>query len=478
MAHNFNKMHAALRQRLLARFNTPDVPKQSILLLQGTKQGARDNTDIETLLRQESNFHYLFGVNEGGFYATLHVDEGKSVLFMPRLPPAYAVWMGKIPSCDEVREKYGVEEVHYVDELKDYINKASPSVIYTLRGKNTDSGEIMTPAYYEGMDEHRVDHGRLWDELCECRVIKTKEEIEVMRHVNHISSQAHLDVMKAAKPGMYEYELESLFHHRAYSGGGCRYFAYTPICASGPNGAILHYGHAGAPNDRQLQDGDMLLLDMGAEYHCYSSDLTRSYPCNGKFTPKQRDVYETVMEAKQACFAIIKAGINWEQVHRTADRTIVEGLLKRGYLKGDVDEMVKAHVGGLFMPHGVGHLIGVDTHDIGGYPKGMERINESNLKSLRTRRDLAPGMVLTVEPGCYFIESLLLPAFEDKKYKDFLVVDKLRDMLGFGGVRLEDNIAVTEDGYDNLSFGPTTVAEIEEIMGCRPGAEKKRKIDE
>lgn len=457
-------MHAALRQRLLARFKTPDVPSRSIILLQGKNQESRDNTDNETLLQQESNFHYLFGVNEGGLYGILHVEEGKSVLFIPRLPLSYTIWLGKILTCDEVREKYGVDEVHYVDQMRAYIDEYSPNLIYTCRGKNTDSGEILPPAHYEGMDEHRVDHGRLWSEISECRIIKTKEELDIMRYVNKISSEAHIDVMKAVKPGMYEYQLESLFNHLTYSRGGCRYSAYIPICASGPNCAILHYGHAGCPNDRKIEDGDMLLFDMGAAYHFYASDITRSFPVNGKFTQKQRDMYEVVKEAVNACVEIIRPGVNWEHVHRVADRAIVKSLLKRGYLKGDLDEMVKAHVGGLFMPHGVGHLIGVDVHDIGGYPRGMTRVMEPGLKSLRTRRDLAAGMVLTVEPGCYFIPTLLLPAFEDEKHKKFLVEDKLREMIGTGGVRLEDSFLVTEDGCEKLGFGPSSVDEIEAIM--------------
>jgi Xaa-Pro dipeptidase len=403
-------------------------------------------------------------VKEADYYGLLHVETHKSILFIPRLPAEYAVWMGKIDSTLDVLERYGVNEVHYVDEIQVVVKALNPDIIFTLKGKNTDSGEFLPPATFNGMDEFQVNHGRLWEEIVECRVIKTDEELKIMQYANQVSSAAHLDVMRKVKPGMMEYELESLFHFNTYSRGGCRQFAYTPICASGPNAAILHYGHAGAPNDRELQDGDMLLLDMGGEYYCYSSDITKSFPVNGKFTPAQRDVYETVLAAKHTCLKVIRAGVCWEDIHRLADKTIVAELLARGYLTGDLDEMVKAHVGALFMPHGVGHFLGLDTHDVGGYPRGTFRLPEPGIKSLRTRRVLEPGMVLTVEPGCYFIPCLLEPAFEDEKVAKFLNVEKLRPMIGTGGVRLEDNIIVTADGLINMTSGPQSVEEIEAEM--------------
>jgi len=208
----------------------------------------------------------------------------------------------------------------------------------------------------------------------------------------------------------------------------------------------------------------MVLLDMGVEYHCYASDITRSFPISGKFTPEQKDIWETVMDAKNACFAIIQPGVKWENVHRAAERSIVSSLITRGYLRGDIDEMLQHHVAALFMPHGVGHLLGIDTHDVGGYPRGTARIQLPGLKCLRTTRILQPGMVMTVEPGCYFISCLLLPAFSDPKYAPYLVEEKLRSLLSFGGVRIEDNIVIRENGFENLSTGPQTAQEIEDIM--------------
>ena len=171
--------------------------------------------------------------------------------------------------------------------------------------------------------------------------------------------------------------------------------AYTCIAASGHHGATLHYGHAGEPNAKLIEDGDMCLFDMGAEYHCYCSDITCSFPANGKFTDQQRDVYETCYEAVVAVESAMRPGVNWADMHRLANRTILAGLLKRGYLvDGTVEEMDAVNLGAVFMPHGLGHFLGLDTHDVGGYLKGCpERSTLPGLKSLRTARDLELHMV-------------------------------------------------------------------------------------
>jgi Xaa-Pro aminopeptidase len=171
--------------------------------------------------------------------------------------------------------------------------------------------------------------------------------------------------------------------------------AYTCIAASGHHGATLHYGHAGEPNAKLIEDGDMCLFDMGAEYHCYCSDITCSFPANGKFTDQQRDVYETCYEAVVAVESAMRPGVNWADMHRLANRTILAGLLKRGYLVGGtVEEMDAVNLGAVFMPHGLGHFLGLDTHDVGGYLKGCpERSTLPGLKSLRTARDLELHMV-------------------------------------------------------------------------------------
>ena len=189
--------------------------------------------------------------------------------------------------------------------------------------------------------------------------------------------------------------------HRCHHVGGFRHVGYTCICASGNHGAVLHYGHAGAPNDRVLKEEDMLLFDMGGEYHAYGADITRSYPVSGKFNERQRTVYEIVLAAQEAVFKAIKPGVSYVDMHKLAERTTLEGLVKAGVLKGDVDEMMKVRLGAVFQPHGLGHFLGIDTHDVGGYygDDAQPRSTEPGLKSLRLTRIMKKGMVLTVEPG-------------------------------------------------------------------------------
>ncbi|KAJ7374643.1 hypothetical protein OS493_004982 [Desmophyllum pertusum] len=263
---------------------------------------------------------------------------------------------------------------------------------------------------------------------------------------------------------MTEFELESLFQHYCYSQGGCRHVAYTCIGASGHNCATLHYGHAGAPNDKKIRDGDMCLFDMGGEYYCYASDITCSFPANGKFTEDQRKIYEAVYKASRAVMRAVKPGVKWADMHRLADRIQLECLRDMGLLQGDVDEMMKLRLGAVFMPHGLGHLMGLDVHDVGGYPEGTERINEPGLRSLRTTRVLEESMVLTIEPGVYFIDATLNPALENPETARFFNQEILQRFRTFGGVRIEDDIVVTSDGMELMTCVPRTVHEIEALM--------------
>ena len=290
-------------------------------------------------------------------------------------------------------------------------------------------------------------------------------------------------VMRGATPGMMEYQLESLFQHHTYTHGGCRHQAYTCICACGPNPAILHYGHAGRPNDRPISSGDMALLDMGAEYHCYASDITCSFPVvdasarrDGDaplFTTAQRVTYQAVLDAQVAVIGALQPGVSWVDMHRLAERTVLRALMNADVITPDgadeeaaLDAMLEADLGAVFMPHGLGHLIGIDTHDVGGYlpDKSRPRSERPGLRSLRTARDVELGMVLTVEPGCYFIDILLERALATPSQARFLVPEKLAPFRGSGGVRLEDDVLITAHGVENLTICPRTINEIEGVL--------------
>ncbi|XP_068938735.1 xaa-Pro dipeptidase [Petaurus breviceps papuanus] len=458
------------RKRLCDRLRkNPAVQKCSLVLLQGGEESNRYCTDTGVLFRQESFFHWAFGVTEPGCFGVIDVDFGKSILFVPRLPESHATWMGKIHSREHFKEKYAVDDVQYSDDIAKVLASKTPSVLLTLRGVNTDSGSICREASFEGISQFNVNNTILHPEIVECRVIKTDMELEVLRYTNKVSSDAHREVMKAVKVGMKEYELESLFEHYCYSRGGMRHSSYTCICGSGENAAVLHYGHAGAPNDKTIQDGDLCLFDMGGEYYCFSSDITCTFPANGKFTPDQKAIYEAVLRSSRAVMNAIKPGVSWPDMHRLADRVHLEELTRISILTGNVDDMVRVHLGAVFMPHGLGHFLGIDVHDVGGYPEGVERIDEPGLRSLRTARTLEQGMVLTVEPGIYFIDHLLDQALADPAQACFINNHTLQRFRGFGGVRIEEDVVVTASGVELLTCVPRTV---EEIEACMAGSSK------
>lgn len=461
------KLFALNRQSLLKRLKSlPNLPKNSIVLLKSGVSDTRHCSDHEDVFRQESYFHWTFGVTEPDFYGAIEVDSGKAILFPPHLPAEYGVWMGKIQPASAYQAKYEVDEVHFSNEMVEVLTKKQPCTLLTLYGLNTDSGKYtVTTADFKGIENFTVDKDLLHRQICECRVFKSELELEVMRYTNKISSEAHKEIMRRVKPGAYEFQMESIFHDYCYRLGGMRHMSYTCICATGDNAAVLHYGHAGAPNDKKLTESELCLFDMGGEYYCYASDITCSYPSNGKFTQKQKFLYETVLKSNRAALNATKPGVHYMDLHILSDRVMLEEMVKEGLLVGDVDEMLEHRVSAVFQPHGLGHLIGIDTHDVGGYNvEGTVRSTKPGLKSLRLNRVLEAGMVLTIEPGIYFIDYLLDQAFADPVVSRFMVRERLEEYRGCGGVRIEDNVYVSETGFELLTDVPRTVQEIETFM--------------
>ena len=358
--------------------------------------------------------------------------------------------------------------MRYVDEMPVHLRTMTSSTptLLLLEGPNTDSGKIARPAAFDGISEFKTDKTILHHQIAECRVIKTPLEQEVLRYASKISSLAHMHVMRTMKAGMKEYQAESTFLHHVYFHGGARHVCYNCIAATGQSGAVLHYGHAGAPNDQTLRDGDMVLFDMGAEYCCYCSDITCSWPVNGKFNENQKIIYNAVLRANRAVFDAIRPGVDYREMHLLANRVILEDLTAAGLFTGNVDDMMAVNLAGrLLQPHGLGHFMGCDVHDVGGYLEGHpERSTLPGLRSLRTARVLQTGMCLTIEPGCYFIDFLIDRALADPEISRFLVAERINQFRGTGGVRIEDDILVTETGAELMSIVPRTVEEIEAWM--------------
>jgi len=463
-------LFAENRSRLIARLRSlTSCPERAVVLLQGGgDQGVceGDSSDVGPIFRQESYFHWCFGVLEPDYFGSIDVTTGRSTIYMPRLPEDYGIIMGHVPTPEEVKERYHVDSVMYVDEMPEDLRRLGSPTLLLLEGPNTDSGKTTRPAAFDGMSEFQTDRKLLHHQMAECRVTKTPAELEVLRYASKISSLAHMHVMRTVKPGMKEYQAEATFLHHVYFYGGARHVCYNCIAAAGASGAVLHYGHAGAANNQTIKDGDLVLFDFGAEYCCYCSDITCSWPVNGKFTEAQKIVYNAVLRANRAVLAACKPGIVWSDMHLLANRIVLEDLTAAGVLQGSVDEMMAVNLGGrLFQPHGLGHFMGCDVHDVGGYLEGHpERSTLAGLRSLRTARVLAEGQVLTIEPGCYFIDFLIDRALADPELSRFIVEDRINAYRGTGGVRIEDDVIITSDGAELMSIVPRTVEEIESWM--------------
>uniref|UniRef100_A0A8I6X1Q4 Aminopeptidase P N-terminal domain-containing protein n=1 Tax=Hordeum vulgare subsp. vulgare TaxID=112509 RepID=A0A8I6X1Q4_HORVV len=450
------ELHAGNRERLVAalsaHLSASARPLRGVALLKGGEEQNRYCSDHVELFRQESYFAYLFGVLEPGFYGAVDIASGQSILFAPRLSPDYAIWMG-VKTLSYFKDRYKVDFVFYVDELAQVLqcqfsaNGETP-LLFLLYGQNTDSGNYSKAASFEGIEKFDTDLRTLHPILTECRVIKSDMELALIQYANDVSSEAHIEVMRKIKPGMNEYQLESIF--------------------IGASSSILHYGHGGAPNDRTLNDGDMALMDMGAEYNFYGSDITCSYPVNGKFNSNQTMVYNAVLKAHNDVISHMQPGVKWIDMHKLAEQRILESLKKENIIQGDIGDMMNRRLGAVFMPHGLGHLLGIDTHDTGGYPEGLEKPKEPGLKSLRTIRELKEGMVITVEPGCYFIDTLLSHAKDDPISSKFFNWEKIEIYKSIGGVRIESNLYVTTQGCKNLTNCPRETWEIEAVMAGAP----------
>ncbi|KAJ3639276.1 hypothetical protein Zmor_002641 [Zophobas morio] len=458
------ELFALNRRRLVERLR-PKSSGNAIVVLQGGDEVPFYDTDTTyNVFRQESYFMWAFGAIEPGCFGAIEVNTGETHLFVPRFPPSYAIWMGPLHSLEYFGKKYNIPHVHYSDEIASVLEKLNPTVLLTLNGVNSDSGLTAKEATFDGIEKFVVDNTLLFNEIADLRVFKTRFEIAVMKYVVEVSSAAHRKVMRFAQPGKSEYQCESEFLHHCYSVGGCRFVSYTCICASHTNAATLHYGHAAVPNDRFINDGELCLFDMGANYFGYAADITCTFPVSGKFTPDQKLIYEAVLTSNLAVFRAAKPGVSWGDMHLLANRTLVEELKKGGLLKGDVDAMIKAGMGAIFQPHGLGHLLGLDVHDVGGYISGQPvRLQAPRgLEKLRTNRILGEGMILTIEPGCYFIDILLDEALEDPELSKFLVPDVIERFRGTGGVRIEDDVLITTEGVVNLTKVPRTIKEIED----------------
>ncbi len=394
------------------------------------------HNDVEYTFRQDSSFFYLTGFNEPDAVIVLapHHKEHRFVLFVQPKDPDKEVWTGYRAGVEGAKELYGADEAYPISELNEklpqYLLEADR--IYYHFGRDRAFNETIVKIWQQLMATYPKrgtgpiaiqDSGTILNPM---RQIKSMAELELMRKAAAISVEAHNHAREFARPGRYEYEIQAEMDYifRKHGGNGP---AYPSIIASGPNSCILHY----VENNRQLQDGDLLLIDAGCAYNYYNADITRTFPVNGQFTPEQKILYDIVLEAQEKAIAQVKPGNPYNQVHETAVRVLVEGLLDLGLLMGDIEEIIKEEKYKPFYMHRTGHWLGLDVHDVGVYQYGENPYL------------LQPGNVLTVEPGIY-IGPQTKPVEGQPE-----IPDRWRGI----GIRIEDDVLVTADGHEILTSG-------------------------
>jgi len=398
------------------------------------------NRDSHYPYRFDSYFYYLTGFPEPEAVLVLIAgDSPKSVLFCRPRDEEREIWDGYRFGPEGARERFGFDECHPVAELDERLAQllADQPVLHCHLGEDARWDERVLGWMNAVRAQGRTgiaapaeirDVRRLLDEM---RLVKDASELELMRRAGAIAAAAHVRAMRMVRPGMMEYEVEAEFLHE-FRRLGAQGPSYTPIVAGGANACVLHY----VTNEAQLGDGELLLVDAGCEVGGYASDVTRTFPVNGRFSGPQRAVYELVLAAQAAAMAEVRAGNAWDRPHEAAVRVLAQGFVDLGLCAGSADSAIESGDYRRFYMHRTGHWLGLDVHDAGDY------------KREKAWRPLEPGMALTVEPGCYIRPGAGVP-----------------EAFWNIGVRIEDDVVVTSAGCEVLTAGaPKTVADIEALM--------------
>ncbi len=417
------------------------MASDSVAIIPGSLEATRSN-DTHYRYRQSSDFFYLTGFDEPEAIAVIAPGREKEyTLFVRPRDPEREIWDGRRAGVEGARTNFGADEAfpisEFTEKLSDILNGAQ-TLYYRIGEGNTELDQkiIGQLARMRSMGRRGIsppqaiiDTGAI---LHEMRLIKTEDEIALMQRAADIAAEAHREAMREARAGMKEYEIEALIEY-VFRRNGASAPAYSSIVGGGANATILHYIN----NDAELRDGDLLLIDAGAEYQGYASDITRTFPVSGHFTDAQRDIYNLVLEAQTACIEMTRPGVTIDELHEHSVKILTEGMVRLGLLEGEVDKLIEEEKYKQFYMHRLGHFLGMDVHDVGRYHVEGES------------RRLESGMVITIEPGLYIsAETKDIP----EKY------------LGIG-VRIEDDVLVTDEGHRVLTDkAPKEIAEIEKLM--------------
>jgi Xaa-Pro aminopeptidase len=446
----------ARRERVAAAVGAP-------VLLVGPRDRARNLPMNALPFRQDSSLWYLSGY--AGPDAALLLHDGRAVLYAPLPDAEDALWHGPSADADAIAEACGVDEVRPFD--LEALRRLAPLRPATIASPDAAVNALLASITGQTL-RYGVDHGddALVEALIAARRTKDAWEIAQMRRAAEISAEAHRWTMALTQPGRTEAALAAAF--TAYLEARGLTPGYGVILTQ--RGEILHcHDHSG-----RLADGALLLLDGGGELRSsgYGADITRTWPVNGRFSGQQRAAYEAVLEAQRASLALCRPGIRYRDVHDASCRVLATFLVDEGLLRGSVDEVLARHAHALFFPHGVGHHLGLDVHDLENfgdrpsYPANQGRPEPFGTRNLRLDLPLEAGWVVTIEPGFYVVPAILQDAVLRERFADLLDPEVLERWSGFGGIRIEDDVHVTATGPDVLSAGvPTDVDAIEACVG-------------
>ena len=416
--------------------------ESGFVLIMGNEESPKNYHDNIYTFRQDSNFLYCCGIDKPGLHLGLDLATGKSILFGEEITLDHIVWMGPQPSLRELADKSGIDEVASLADLSSRLAKTSNDQIHYLPPYRTLNANKLK----QWLSVEQITPSELLiKSIIACRSYKEDQELREMEKALVLTERMHYYVRDNAKPGILESALSGAVAGMAQTEGGD--LAYPVILTV--NGQILHNHYHG----NTLKSGQLILGDFGAESAMhYAADITRTWPVDGVLTPRQKEIYQIVGDAHSAAVEALAPGRTYQDIHLLASLVIANGLTDLGIMKGDPAEAVKAGAHALFFPHGLGHMIGLDVHDMEdlgedlvGYDDSIKRSDQFGLRSLRLGKKLEEKFVLTVEPGIYFIPELIDQWEADGKHKDFINYDVCNKYRAFSGIRLEDNYVITNE---------------------------------
>lgn len=442
------------------------IVKKGVIILPGNQESPRNYKDNCYNFEQDSTFLYYFGMDIPHLIGVIDVDNNKEYIFGTDFTLDDIVWMGEQKLLKDLSKDVGVENFIELSEFKIYSAKLKDEkreLLFLPQYRAETILELSEAFKLNPFEFNNYISEKLIKAVVEQRNIKSELEIKEIEKAVNITREMHLEAMRIAKPGMKEYEVVA-----ALEAVASKYNATTSFhTIFTKNGQTLHNHYHG----NTLQDGDIVVLDAGARTQMgYCGDMTTSFPISKKFSDRQRDIYTLLIEMFEKAESLIRPGITYKEVHLEVCKVLARGMKDRSLMKGDVEKAVKEGAHAIFFPHGLGHMLGLDVHDMEslgennvGYEE-FERDMQFGLKSLRLARELKPGYVFTVEPGIYFIPELIRRWKEEKKFTEYLNYEEIEKYLDFGGMRYEGDFLITEEGVRRLGDKmPKTYLEIEEL---------------